>query len=1617
MLKIKRVLDVIYKFRVLIIAVVLLVTGAISALLITKGTLITVEACASEVRYGDQLSYEVKAFISTVEYEYKKVGDGNWQTEMPREVGAFEVRAVGKRSFGGKFYGEVCPFTIYPRATEVYVDGVELTYGESAIFGADTAEGDGVDAENVVYSYLSNTDMNVSALGEDFFFTAADGRDVSHCYVVQTSSVAKDLKVLKRDISLSTDSGSFVYDGKEHGAESYEITEGSLAEGDEISLTYVKIKNHGELQNRPEIAISSEERGDVIGFYKINGEYGKLEVSKRPLALRSKSAEKYYDGELLYEAGFDVTSGSFADDEIYECVAYSSALNVATVENELTLCITAADGEDSTENYDITWENGTLEVLPVKLSISTAGLHDVYDGKYHFSKDFTYSVIEGRYPGEGQPLGATGQTISVVTWTEVKNATVGTPNEMTFRISDNDGEDVTSNYIFERKATGSIVIDERKITLRSSSKEKVYDGKYFGLSQEDYFVADESPNGFAEGQEVEFYDFEDFKKVDTKRNIFSVRITDFEGETATDNYEITSFYGELKVLSREISVVSSSAKWKYNGEEHFAEMLEYTETSPYRLPDGHSFRYISHTALKTVAIKDNVLEFTIVDESEEAVLDNYTVDYHNGKLEVEPMGLTVYSATTHFEYDGQWHSQETVGVDDYMLEEGGRLPQGERIVVLSSESAKAKYYSEEGVENVIKVAVFAGEENVSDLNYKITYENGRLYIDKRPVSVLTGSKSAVYDDNEMFDESYTVTSSKGFVEGETVSVLAHTTVRNANEGEENVLELIVYSGIEPTTYNYDINYTYGTLKIDKRPILIDTGKAEKIYDGIALTNSYWDYETYKTGRGLLDTHTIDAQTDGSITDVGKVTNTLGKCIINRKSDNEDVTANYAVTTEGTLEVLHVKLKITTYGGTFVYDGTEKSVDGYALEYRQGDSLGKTGQEMLIDSQTIQKDVTPAAGVKNEMIFRFVNGNGDIITQNYVIEEWVYNNIIVFRRKIMAATKSMTKPYNGDYQYCAEFEIEEKAGFYNIPEWQHSEVLGYTKIKNAGEKKDNALEVHIFDEGDRDVSENYEINYTLGVLEVVKLEITVTTESRSWQYDALPHYWAGKTCTVQEGCEFPKTETLNLLNKTTITELGSEPNVLEFSVLDKDNRPTTDNYDIHYVYGELEITARNVYVGGFAEKVYDATPLTASDATMTVTDEYGNYVDYIYIEVVFTAEPIVRVGTSKVYVASYEIKDGKDDYFIVHDKEGKLEITPTLITVCSGTTKKKYDGAPLTYDYCEVKEGHLFGSDELSATAYGTITAVGSVDNPFTYKILDGIEDVTNCYSVTEEVGTLTVYYDINESIKSFTVKPVDVIKTYDGTPLTATNSLEGCDGLSNYEQLVDKGYSFVAVVSGSRTIAGESQSVIDQSTFKVFDRDGDDVTGFFDIYFNTGRIVVEKVEIEVYLYVVQKFYDGKPLVYSQDDYEIDGLPDGWAADVDVSRMKLTAAGEITKVRAEDIITVTVTDGYGADMAENVKVNFVCNTSPMTLKPLYLTISAASAEKTYDGTALSTDEYTIVTGELAEGDTIYVTIDGSLTDVGTMENVITSVTVISADGINVTDNYQIEKINGTLTVYE
>jgi hypothetical protein len=313
-----------------------------------------------------------------------------------------------------------------------------------------------------------------------------------------------------------------------------------------------------------------------------------------------------------------------------------------------------------------------------------------------------------------------------------------------------------------------------------------------------------------------------------------------------------------------------------------------------------------------------------------------------------------------------------------------------------------------------------------------------------------------------------------------------------------------------------------------------------------------------------------------------------------------------------------------------------------------------------------------------------------------------------------------------------------------------------------------------------------------------------------------------------------------------------------------------------------------------------------------------------------------------------------------------------VTLTAASSKKTYDGTALTD--VNVSASGLPDGFTVKATTKGSRINVGSsINEIIKYQIFKDGKDVTSRFkNVKLNNGMLTV---TKASIK---IETSSDEKKYDGTALT--NTTASITGLAS-------GETATVITTGSITQVGsvDNTYIIEWGTANANN---------YRITDNLGTLTVTKKPIEIKTGSAEKVYDGTALTSAA--AEIKDLVQGETATV-------TTTGSITDAGTADN---TYEIEWGTADPDNYEITDNLGTLSVTKMPVK--IETASAEKVYDGTALT--DSTIIIGDLASGETATVTTTGSITDAGSAVN-----TYEIDWGTTKPDNYEITEVLGTLTV--
>ena len=314
--------------------------------------------------------------------------------------------------------------------------------------------------------------------------------------------------------------------------------------------------------------------------------------------------------------------------------------------------------------------------------------------------------------------------------------------------------------------------------------------------------------------------------------------------------------------------------------------------------------------------------------------------------------------------------------------------------------------------------------------------------------------------------------------------------------------------------------------------------------------------------GLLPGHTVESvdYTCEPQTNVGTYDIKLNNAKI-VDADGKDVTALYQITYNyGKLIIDPCDVTVTIKGntGTYEYDGTEKTVEGYTLDI--SNDLYKAADVKRVDSQAKIRATVPGTyqmGLKPEN-FENTNLNFNV---TFVVKP--DGKLTIENRPITITANDVTGKYDG--QPHGENGYSITAG--SLVDGHAATVTISGSKTDAGEYEELLVPsgTKIVDAKNKDVTGYYDISYEDGTLTINKRSVTLTSETASKVYDGTPLTKPEVTVT---GDGFVEGEVTDIKATGTITDVGTVTNTIEYAATDKFK---TDNYDITKNEGTLKVT--------------------------------------------------------------------------------------------------------------------------------------------------------------------------------------------------------------------------------------------------------------------------------------------------------------------------------------------------------------------------------------------------------------------------------------------------------------
>lgn len=1276
----------------------------------------------------------------------------------------------------------------------------------------------------------------------------------------------------------SSASNEFIYDGTAHTDDTWTLVDGQLREGHEAVVVVSGSRTDvGTVENSFSVTIKDGNGADVTDYYEIEYQPGTLTVEAADLFIASAGAEKVYDGTPLTSEEYSVTSGTLALGHRIEATFGSSITDAGTALNEFAVKVLDENGEDKTYNYDLILTSGVLTVTRRPITLLSASANKEYDGKA--------LTADGYELTEGSLL--EGHSLSVsVTGSRTDAGESG--NTFTASVLGEDGADIGSNYSVTLQE-GTLTVTPRRVSLRSLSLEKVYDGTPLSCAE---WVID-SQTGLVEGHIVDFIAMPaQITNVGSCENTVTdiVVVDEASGADVTANYLFTYTFGTLTVTPRPLTVESASDEKIYDGKALTADGYELTAGS---LLEEHSLS-VNVTGSRTEAGRsDNVFTVSILAGDGTDMTFNYDVVREYGTLTVQQRVLTLRSDDAEREYNA-----EPLTADGYTIAKGS-LADGQTAEVTVTGSR-----TDAGEEQNVFTAVIRGADG-SDVtsNYAVVLEYGTLTVTPRYLALGTYSAEKYYDGDPLFNNGeWFFASETSLLEGHSVqTVVMPAQITNAGQCENAVTEFVIIDeSNRNVTKNYEIGEFWGTLTVFPRPITIRSGSAVDVYPCDPLTNGSWDYTSFRLPLG---THTVEVMITGVRTEIGESPNTIADVMITVTETGEDVTFNYDITLdEGTLIIKG--------------DGTGSGSGG------DGGSDGESGSGGDLDGSG---DISGGGG----------SGEASLALRLYAEQD----------QKVYMRLKSF--------------------GGYTGQSWAAAQEYGAV------------------------LDGTYSLNYTTGAaLASAGYEsVFVSLEVLGADY-YIPYYPA---MGADDGY---RVQTSDVLYSS---GTGIRGNL----------------YSLYsYFYDAVSDGAFTADLGAYAddEEAYRSFVYGAYlDLNGMSADLQRHFTEQIAANGLDTGNIWQTIAKAAKYIqgaAKYNL-----DYDTALDQEADI-VYAFLTEYGEGVCQHYASAATLLFRMLGIPARYTIGyvgnasagewvevtTDNAHAWVEVYVDGIGWVNVEVTgggpgFGGGGGSEEGGEGGEGGEEGG------EGEPSGADYTVKPINEYMEYaPGRSLTPSGRLQGLS------DLLARGYTYEATVTGEQSLPGIGKSTIE--SFTLYDPDKNDVTAQFDIAFEQGNLQVYLEEITVFTGSMSRAYDGTPLTNGNCSYS-GTLLAGHAVTT------LQTTGSITNVgNTVNTYDIVITD---EETGEDVTYMYWVHSSYGTLSvtPCEIVITADSAEAVYTGEPLTADGYS-VSGDL-NGHTPEIVVEGSQTNVGYSDNIVTSVVIRDENGVNVTGNYSITLVSGTLRV--
>ncbi|MBQ3734131.1 MAG: hypothetical protein II859_09250, partial [Bacteroidales bacterium] len=850
--------------------------------------------------------------------------------------------------------------------------------------------------------------------------------------------------------------------------------------------------------------------------------------------------------------------------------------------------------------------------------------------------------------------------------------------------------------------------------------------------------------------------------------------------------------------------------------------------------------------------------------------------------------------------------------------------------------------------------------------------------------------------------------------------------------------------------NYNVNYAL-TQVITQRSVIVTPQSHQFTYTGLPQTWHEYDItgDDFVSGEGFASV-TFDPNSKIQYVEDGTVDNTITGYTL----ANNTLLGNYIIThtAKGALTMdflYHADLTLTARDSNKTYDGTALTNHAYDIHIVASDGTNSITQDYVCpvayngvytlpngDVLTVTFDpwstITDfsSSGTPNRITGVTITNGTHNVSGAYTIQPFVDGTLRINKRDMTVTAASRLESENNALSYTGQIQSDPT---YKVTSAFPKAFVGNDTISvnilgeiqyPAQSPVTNRIVGHTFTGNSES---NYNITFVDGKLEMKytnPIELTLTAGSGSWTYDGNAHTLPVCTLHVADGvtntdpviaCDNNGIGTYTFSNGDVIT-VKVQGSVTTVSEGTKDNVPSvvsilhgTDNVSSNYntshagafVNGTLKINPiDNVTItitGHSDELTYDGNTHSVSGYDKSSSN---SLFDLTKVNLATgNSDQITDKTNAGTYnmglnTNSFTSSDANFAHVTWSVTDGKLVINKKQASITAVNETLHYTGQLQNAENTVTKTGFVNTTDENSVgyTVSGSITYPSESPATKTVTITTGNAN----YDITPVNGTLTMDWGTKTNL---TITACNGSWTYNGTAHSNDKVKVKIGDGTETEYATANGTTEIPLNNGDKLkvqVQGEithvsSATVYNQILNYSITNGTQNVAGKYNVTTQNGTLTINPLAVTVTAasHTGANAFDYNGQAHSDATYTMN--PTSLPLNTDKITVTVTGSQTLPGTSA-NVVTAQVTAGNPADYTITpvngtleVKINETAPICTLNIKP-------SRATKVYDGTALSSEGYTLTYNnqsytvgsegyyQFDNGDRLYVELEGSNTHV-------------------------------------